>query len=87
MPSQSKTSTGHEALRESERRLRLAVQAGRMYIYEWNAATDTVVRSAEFGDVLGTDQPGETSREWGRTIEMTPAVKARVDQIWQELGL
>jgi PAS domain S-box-containing protein len=51
-----------EALRESEQRLRLAVQAGKMYIYEWTAATDTIVRSAEFGDVLGTDQPRETSR-------------------------
>jgi len=31
--------------------------------------------------------PGETNREWGRTIEMTPEVKKRVDSIWQELGL
>jgi PAS domain S-box-containing protein len=51
-----------EALRESERRLRLAVQSGKMYIYEWTAATDSIVRSAEFADVLGTDQSRETSR-------------------------
>jgi 4-hydroxy-3-polyprenylbenzoate decarboxylase len=31
--------------------------------------------------------PGETSREWGRTIVMTDEVKAKVDGIWQELGL
>ena len=31
--------------------------------------------------------PGETTREWGTTIAMTPEVKARVDGIWQELGL
>lgn len=30
---------------------------------------------------------GETNREWGRTIEMEPAVKTRIDRIWQELGL
>ena len=51
-----------EALRGSEQRLRLAVQAGRMYAYEWDAATDTIVRSAEFADILGTDQPTHTSR-------------------------
>jgi len=31
--------------------------------------------------------PGETDREWGRPIVMDAAVKARVDEIWQELGL
>ena len=51
-----------EALRGSEQRLRLAVQAGKMYIYEWDASTDTIVRSAEFADVLGTHQPMHTSR-------------------------
>src|SRR5437667_1279692 len=43
------------------------------------------------GSKMGIDAtnkwPGETSREWGRTIEMSDDVKARVDQIWQELGL
>jgi 4-hydroxy-3-polyprenylbenzoate decarboxylase len=31
--------------------------------------------------------PGETSREWGRTIEMDADVKKRVDAMWSELGL
>jgi 4-hydroxy-3-polyprenylbenzoate decarboxylase len=43
------------------------------------------------GSKMGIDAtnkwPGETSREWGRTIEMDASVKARVDQIWQALGL
>jgi 4-hydroxy-3-polyprenylbenzoate decarboxylase len=43
------------------------------------------------GSKMGIDAtnkwPGETSREWGRTIEMTGEVKAKVDRIWQELGL
>jgi 4-hydroxy-3-polyprenylbenzoate decarboxylase len=43
------------------------------------------------GSKMGIDAtnkwPGETTREWGTTISMTPEVKARVDQIWQELGL
>ena len=43
------------------------------------------------GSKMGIDAtnkwPGETSREWGRTIAMSDEVKSRVDGIWQELGL
>ncbi|MEO7031744.1 MAG: 4-hydroxy-3-polyprenylbenzoate decarboxylase [Herbaspirillum sp.] len=43
------------------------------------------------GSKMGIDAtnkwPGETNREWGRTIAMTPEVKQRVDGIWQQLGL
>jgi len=43
------------------------------------------------GGKMGIDAtnkwPGETTREWGTTIKMTDEVKARVDRIWQELGL
>jgi 4-hydroxy-3-polyprenylbenzoate decarboxylase len=43
------------------------------------------------GSKMGIDAtnkwPGETSREWGRTITMSAEVKQRVDRIWQELGL
>ena len=42
-----------EALRESEERLRLAIQAGRMYAFEWDPATDVITRSAESREVLG----------------------------------
>jgi 4-hydroxy-3-polyprenylbenzoate decarboxylase len=31
--------------------------------------------------------PGETQREWGRPIAMTEAVKQRVDDLWDELGI
>ena len=31
--------------------------------------------------------PGETSREWGRPITMDTAVKARIDTLWDELGI
>ncbi len=31
--------------------------------------------------------PGETQREWGKPIAMDPQVKARVDAIWDELGI
>jgi len=43
------------------------------------------------GSKMGLDAtnkwPGETSREWGKVIAMTPDVKKRIDGIWQELGL
>ncbi|MCG5535910.1 4-hydroxy-3-polyprenylbenzoate decarboxylase [Ectothiorhodospira mobilis] len=43
------------------------------------------------GSKMGFDAtnkwPGETDREWGRPIAMTPEVKARVDALWGELGL
>ena len=43
------------------------------------------------GSKMGIDAtnkwPGETQREWGRVIEMTPEIKKRIDSIWQELGL
>ena len=45
-----------EALRESEGRFRLAAQAGKMFAYEWDAATDFIVRSAESSQILGIDE-------------------------------
>ena len=43
------------------------------------------------GSKMGIDAtnklPGETQRIWGRPIAMDAAVKARVDSIWNELGL
>jgi 4-hydroxy-3-polyprenylbenzoate decarboxylase len=31
--------------------------------------------------------PGETNRQWGEPITMSPAVVARVDALWADLGL
>jgi 4-hydroxy-3-polyprenylbenzoate decarboxylase len=46
---------------------------------------------AGLGSKMGIDathkMAGETGRTWGRPIEMSAAVVARVDAIWQELGL
>jgi 4-hydroxy-3-polyprenylbenzoate decarboxylase len=43
------------------------------------------------GGKMGLDatnkMPGETHREWGRPIRMSPEVKARVDALWPKLGL
>jgi 4-hydroxy-3-polyprenylbenzoate decarboxylase len=43
------------------------------------------------GSKMGMDAtnkwPGETTREWGEPIVMDPAVKQRVDAIWDSLGI
>jgi 4-hydroxy-3-polyprenylbenzoate decarboxylase len=43
------------------------------------------------GSKMGIDAtnkwPGETNREWGTVISMAPEVKAKVDALWQELGI
>ncbi len=43
------------------------------------------------GSKMGMDAtnkwPGETQREWGRPIAMDAAVKARIEDVWSELGL
>jgi len=53
-----------EALRESEERLRLAIQAGSMYVFEWDVVSDTIVRSGRCTDILNwLDDP---TRDTGR---------------------
>lgn len=43
------------------------------------------------GSKIGFDAtnkwPGETHREWGRPIAMSPEIKKRVDEIWSKLGI
>ncbi len=43
------------------------------------------------GSKVGLDAtnkwPGETVREWGRPIAMTEAVRLKIDQIWDSLGI
>jgi PAS domain S-box-containing protein len=53
-------------LRESEERLRLAAQVGKMYAYEWDVATDVVIRSEEAAHILGL--PGESTRAIHRQV-------------------
>ncbi len=46
---------------------------------------------AGLGSKIGFDAtnkwPGETNREWGKPITMTPAVKQKIDDIWDQLGI
>ena len=46
---------------------------------------------AGLGSKMGLDatnkMPGETNREWGNPIVMDASVKAKVDQLWDQLGI
>jgi PAS domain S-box-containing protein len=53
-----------KTLRESEERFRLAVQAGKIYAYEWDVPSDKIVRSGEITGVLGpAGEPVLTRRQ------------------------
>jgi len=57
------------ALRESEQRFRLAVQAGRMYAFDWDVVTDVIVRSIESVHILNWKNPErDTGREFHARI-------------------
>jgi PAS domain S-box-containing protein len=55
-----------DALRASEQRFRLAAYAGKMFSYEWEAATDVVVRSGGYAEMLCTD--GGVERTTGQQV-------------------
>src|SRR5215831_15667548 len=52
-----------QVLRESEERFRLALQAGKMYAYDWDVATDRVVRSGDVAGVLGFTSEASLTRQ------------------------
>lgn len=59
-----------EALRESEERLRLAVRAGRMYAFEWDTATDVIIRSGKCADIFNwmDDPTRDTGRQFAARV-------------------
>ena len=74
-----------EALRESEERLRLAVKAGRMYAFEWNAISDVIVRTGEFADIFNwMDDP---TRDMGRQFVARVHTEDREAYAATETGL
>lgn len=54
-----------QSLQENEERLRIAIEAGQMYAFEWDVATDTVQRSEQSAQILGGASPrvGNTKQE------------------------
>ena len=50
-----------QEFRKSEERVRLALLDGRMFAYEWDVASDVIVRSAEASQILGIDNASPTT--------------------------
>jgi PAS domain S-box-containing protein len=54
------------ALLEIEQRFRFAAQAGRMFAYEWDIATDVIIRGQESAEILGLT--GDVTRTSGQEV-------------------
>jgi PAS domain S-box-containing protein len=52
-----------EVLRRTEEQFRIAAQAGRMFAYDWDLATDVIVRSGDVASVLGPTAEVTLSRQ------------------------
>jgi PAS domain S-box-containing protein len=72
-------------LRESEERFRLAAQAGKMFAYEWDVATDLVVRSGESVQILGIGESTPTTAQ-ELMASVHPADRERVTAAIAELS-
>ena len=77
-----------ERVRESEERLRLAVRAGKMYAYEWDAVNDVIRRSEESVNVLGFNEEAKPITRRQLSDRVHPDDRAlfnnSVDQVTRE---
>jgi signal transduction histidine kinase len=73
-----------EALRESEERLGLAVQAGRMYAFEWDMASDVIVRTGQCRDILNwmDDPTRDTGRQFVANVHPDDREEYASPQTW-----
>src|SRR5271165_3930536 len=67
-----------DALRESEQRFRLAAYAGKMFSYEWDAATDVMARSGEYAEMLCTDKVAQLTTGQQTLAKIHPDDRERV---------
>jgi PAS domain S-box-containing protein len=79
-------SEAEENLRRSEQRLRLAVQAGRMYADEWEVSTDTITRSPDCLIILGKDESLRITRQQ-LLAEIHSDDRARVEKLFTAVTL
>ncbi len=67
-----------DSLRETEQRFRLAANAGKMFSYEWDAATDAMVRSGEYAEMLCTDKEAQLTTGQETLAKIHPDDRERV---------
>ena len=65
-------------MRDSEQRFRLAAYAGKMFSYEWDAATDLIVRSGEYAEMLCTDKEAELTTGQKTAAKVYPEDREKV---------
>jgi two-component system cell cycle sensor histidine kinase/response regulator CckA len=70
------------ALRESEERLKLALKASGMGVWEWNAGADTFFWSPECREILGFENLGSTLKDSFRLLH--PEDAGRVIAAWDQ---
>ena len=74
------------SLRDSEERFRLAAQAGRMFAYSWDAATDVIERSGEFAEILGVKKE-EAATGASVSAMVHPDDKVRLEDALAKLSI
>jgi PAS domain S-box-containing protein len=75
-----------EALLESQERLRLAAQAGRLFAFEWNPKTDEVIRAEECGDILGLGSDATRDTGEGFFSKIHPEDRAAFVEVLHRLN-
>ena len=71
-----------EKLRESEERLRLAQQAGRVGVFDWNLVTNEAVWTPEMEDILGLPHGGFEGRYEGWSKHVHPEDLGRLEALF-----
>jgi len=74
------------SLRDSEERFRLAAQAGRMFAYSWDAATDVIERSGELAEILGVKKE-EAATGASVSAMVHPDDKVRLEDALAKLSI
>ena len=74
------------ALRESEERLRLAVEVGRMGAWDWNRHTDVLTWSKEVYEIMGVEPVREATYEtWAKLVHPELSEEEAYDKLWDEI--
>ena len=69
-----------EALKESEERLRIAINAAQMYTWDWHVQTGQVIRSGHYEEVYGAGSPSSEGAYVSFLNSIHPKTRKKVEQ-------
>jgi PAS domain S-box-containing protein len=75
-----------EALRESEEHLRFAIEAGHMYAFDWDLASDVITRSKQSTAMLGLPNGGARHTKQELIDRMLPEDKQQYARVIQSVS-